>query len=138
MVAAACSRGGDAVPIEASADAGGIDIRASSRVVEDSLRVRVRLTNLLDTSADITLNGGCPITVIAYEAEAGVVWDEREGRTCEESDIHVPFAPGEVKDLYHSVPRSADPSLAAADSSGLGVRVLVAVDEEYLLEAAPR
>ena len=121
-----------------SADAGGIDIRASSTVMDDSVRVRVRLTNMLDTSADITLNGGCPITVVAYEADEEVVWDEREGRTCEEEDIHLPFAPGEVKDLYHSVPRSADPALSASDSSGLVVRVLVAVDEEYLLEAAPR
>ena len=121
-----------------SADAGGIDIRASSTVMDDSVRVRVRLTNMLDTSADITLNGGCPITVVAFEADEELAWDEREGRTCEEPDIHVPFAPGEVKDLYHSVPRSADPALSASDSSGLVVRVLVAVDEEYLLEATPR
>ena len=118
-----------------SADAGGIDIRASSAVEGDSVRVTVRLTNNLDTSADITLNGGCPITVVAY-AEEELLWDEREQRECGDPDIAIPLAPHEVKVLSHSVAESADPALQSPDQ--VGVRVLVAVDEEYMLEAGPR
>lgn len=135
MALAGCSNNGERVAMADSADAGGIDIRASSSVAGDSLRVTVRLTNNLDTSADITLNGGCPITVVAYSEEE-LLWDEREQRECEDPDIAIPLAPHEVKVLSHSVVGSADPALQSADQ--VGVRVLVAVDEEYMLEAGPR
>ena len=129
-----CGGGGEVALIE-SADAGGIDIRATAEESADSVRVTVQLTNTLDTSAHITLNGGCPITVITY-AESEAVWDEREGLVCEEPDIHVPLAPGELELIRHNVAGSADPSLQSAEQ--LGVRVLVAVDEEYMLEAERR
>lgn len=132
-----CGAGGEAVVVTESADAGGVVIRATSEVEDDSVRVRVRLVNELDTSADITLNGGCPITLIAYAGDE-LVWDERDQLACEQPDIPIPLAPGEVKDLFRSVAEDADPSLGTAEAGEVGVRVLVATDEEYLLEAGPR
>ena len=136
ITAAACADEPEPIAVTESADAGGIDIRATSRVEGDSVRVQVRLTNMLDTSADITLNGGCPITLVAHE-DSEIVWDEREGIECADPDIPIPLAPHEVKVLSHAVPKGIDAELSAPDRE-LAARVLVAVAEEYFVEAKPR
>lgn len=128
-----CNRG-PRVEVAKEADAGGIEIRASSEQAGDSTRVNVIVTNRLDTSADITFNGGCPITLLTVDLEGRVRWDEREHVECDEPDLPIPLAPHEYTVLHHAVHVDDIPAYSEGDTQ-LAARVLVAVAEEYILEA---
>lgn len=127
---AGCDRGLDVEPID-EADAGGIGIEARHEAVDDSLQIVLEITNNTDTSADITLNGGCSITVIVRE-DGDVVWDEREVDDCTDPDRTLPLAPHEYERLRHRVALADIDGGVSADAEIL-TRVLIAQDSEYIL-----
>jgi hypothetical protein len=125
------------VEVTEEADAGGVEIVATSEMRNDSIRVAARITNKLDTTADLILHGSCPVTVIAY-SEDRLLWDERDGQICEDSELPVPLAPGEVEMLSHSISDSGIRALGESEEYNLGVRVRTATGPEYVLAAPLR
>lgn len=110
---------------------------ATSEMRGDSIRIVTRITNALDTPADLILHGACPVTVVAYDDDR-LLWDEREGLTCKQGEMPIPLAPGEYKMLAHSVPESGLDSLVGSGYYRLGVRVWLAQGPEYMIMAPPK
>ncbi|MQA89186.1 MAG: hypothetical protein GEU90_02965 [Gemmatimonas sp.] len=139
LVVSGCNpfEGSREVEVEPEADAGGVEIVASSRPRGDSLHFATRVTNTLDTTAELILHGGCPVTVLAYR-DGRLLWDESDGLVCEDVELPVPLAPGEVGTLSHSVHQSSLESLGDPADYQLGVRVHMAGGSGYVVEAPRR
>lgn len=125
------------VEVAEGANAGGVEIVATSEMRNDSIRVAAHITNTLDTTADLILHGGCPVTVFAYH-EDRLLWDEQDGQVCHDSELPVPLAPGEVEMLSHAIPDAGVKGLGEREEYRLGVRVRTASGPEYVLAAPPR